>query len=106
MAGLSETQQQTLIDFATFLSTQNQAETKESVLELLEPEIIERPEEETVVGAIKRLNKTYYMLDTEALLNQVSSLMGKHLLQGQEADLVIDELEALFEVSYQKYRQQ
>lgn len=104
MADLSESQQQTLIDFATFLSSQNQSE--DGIESLLEPEFIEKPEQETVVGAIKRLKKTYYMLDTDVLLNQVSSLMGEHLLQGREADLVIEELETLFEGSYQKYRQQ
>ncbi|MCP4430025.1 MAG: Crp/Fnr family transcriptional regulator [Gammaproteobacteria bacterium] len=104
MASLSPAHQQSVIDFASFLSAQNS--TEPAVEFPLDPELIERPGEETVVGAIKRLKKTYYMLDTDVLLNQASSLMGQHLLHGREARLVIDELEALFEASYQEYRQQ
>ena len=104
MAGLPPSQQQSVIDYASFLSAQNQAEVP--FHEPLEPELIERPDEESVVAAIKRLKKTYYMLDTDSLLNQASSLMGQHILHGREAFLVIDDLEALFKASYEEYCQQ
>ncbi len=69
-----------------------------------EPEQIPRPATESVVGAIKRLSKSYYMLDRSTMLNETSSLMGAHVLQGRPAGPVIDELEALFARYYEKYR--
>lgn len=104
MSQLSPPHQQSVIDYAGYLLAQYPSEPGERPV--LEPQIIERPAEETVIGAIKRLKQTYHMLDTDSLLNQTSTLMGQHLLQGREAQLVIDELEALFETSYKKYRQQ
>ena len=71
----------------------------------LEPERIPRPKEESVVGAIKRLSHSYFMLDRSAMLNDTSSLMGAHVLQGRPASEVIDELEALFARHYVKYRE-
>lgn len=104
MIQLSPPHQQSVLDFADYLLAQYPPEPGERLT--LEPRIIERPAEESVIGAIKRLKQTYNMLDTDALLNQASALMGQHLLQGREAHLVIDELETLFETSYQEYRQQ
>lgn len=103
MAGLSSSHQQSVIDYASFLSAQSQAQ--EVTQELLEPELIVRPEEESVVAAIKRLKKTYPMLDTDSLLDQASSLMGQHILHGREACLVIDDLEVLFKGSYEEHCQ-
>lgn len=103
MDGLSPSHQQSVIDFATFLSAQGQVD--EVHHEPLEPELIERPDEESVVAAIKRLKKTYHMLDTDSLLNQVSTLMGQHLLHGREARMVIDDLEVLFKAGYEEYCQ-
>lgn len=103
MDGLSPSHQQSVIDFATFLSAQGQGDDES--YEPLEPELIERPDEESVVAAIKRMKKTYYMLDTDSLLNQVSALMGQHLLHGREARAVIDDLEKLFRAGYEEYCQ-
>ncbi|NNE64083.1 MAG: hypothetical protein HKN34_08370 [Gammaproteobacteria bacterium] len=103
MAGLSPSHQQSVIDYASFLSSQDQTEV--AVCEPLEPELIERPDQESVVAAIKRLKKTYYMLDTDSLLNQASALMGQHILHGREACRVIDDLEVLFKASYEEYCQ-
>ena len=104
MIQLSPTHQQSVIDYASYLHVQYPLESDGG--QTLEPRTIERPVEESVVGAIKRLKQTYHMLDTDTLLNQVSALMGQHLLQGRDAKLVIDELENLFKTNYQKYRQQ
>lgn len=104
MDGLSPSQQQSVIDYAAFLSAQGRID--ELKHHPLEPEPIERPEDESVVEAIKRLKKTYHMLDTDSLLTQVSTLMGQHLLHGREAGLVIDDLEVLFKAGYEEYCQQ
>ena len=53
--------------------------------------------------AIKRLSATYYMLERERLLDQTSSLMMAHVLQGRDAVSVIDELEVIFSEHYQRY---
>jgi len=93
----------TLLAFGEFLATRAaEAKTKESD-GLLEPEPIPRPEKESVVGAIKRLSDSYYMLDRSAMLNDTSTLMGAHVLRGHPSSAVIDELEALFARCYEKY---
>jgi hypothetical protein len=42
-----------------------------------------RPSQESVVAAIKRLSKTYEMLDRGPMLNETSALMSAHVLQGR-----------------------
>jgi hypothetical protein len=104
MKQLSESHQQSVVDFAGYLVEQYPLES--AIIEILEPQPEQRPANETVVGAIKRLKKTYPMLDTDNLLNKASALMGQHILQGREAEPVIDDLQNLFESSYEEYRQQ
>ncbi len=104
MSQLSAEQQQSVIDFAEFLTQRKNQVVTDSVRRT--PENIERPAEESVVEAIKRLKQTYHMLDTSDLLNQASALMGQHILQGREASSVIDDLQALFQTSYEAYHQQ
>lgn len=94
----------TLAAFAEFLALRGAAEAPPAE-DPLEPEAIPRPREESVVGAIKRLSRSYYMLDRRAMLNETSSLMGAHVLQGRPAVAVIDELESLFAREYAKYRE-
>ncbi|MGV6827375.1 MAG: Crp/Fnr family transcriptional regulator [bacterium] len=100
---LDEHQQRTLLDFAAFLSSRGSTETIEPAVSV-EPLAIERPEEESVVAAMKRLTATYPMLDTAPLLNDASTLMGAHLMGGKAAGDVIDELQVLFEEAYVVYR--
>lgn len=97
--------QDTLLAFGEFLALRGTANSQEAQAPL-EPEQIERPRDESVVGAIKRLSQSYYMLDRSAMLNDTSSLMGAHVLQGRPAGAVIDELEALFARYYAKYREE
>lgn len=97
--------QDTLIAFAEFLASRGRAEVQEEA-PLLEPKQIQRPRDESVVGAIKRLSQSYHMLDRSAMLNETSSLMGAHVLQGRPAAEVIDELEVLFARYYAKYREE
>jgi hypothetical protein len=102
-SGLGEQDRSALLAFAQFLD-QRRSEPPEPRKPLPEPDEIPRPAQESVVGAIKRLAKTYYMLDTQAIFNETASLMTAHIMQGRPAPEVIDELEALFEQRYQHFR--
>jgi len=98
---LSTESQQSLLAFAEFLVSRISAsESDQQTVESSKPLDIPRPGVETVVGAIKRLTATYQMMDTDPLLNDVSVLMGAHLMKGQPAGEVIDQLQVLFEESY------
>jgi hypothetical protein len=97
-------QRDTLLAFAEFLALRDvqPAETVDQSSPMA-PKQIQRPADESVVKAIKRLSESYYMLERERLLDQTSSLMTSHVMQGREAVEVIDELEALFNEHYQDY---
>jgi hypothetical protein len=98
--------QDVLVAFAEFLSKREGASADEEGQETsLDPIPIERPEDESVVAAIKRLSSSYHMLDTSTLLTESSSLMTAHLIHGRSASDVIDELEALFTKEYEAYKQ-
>ena len=104
MSQLGDEHQRAVVDYATFLVQQYNIQTQ--VEAGLEPTAIARPESESVIAAIKRLKKTYYMLDTDNLLDETSSLMGQHILRGREASAVINELQSLFEAKFKKYLHQ
>ena len=70
-----------------------------------EPEPIERPASETVVGALKRLSKTYPMLDKSLMLGATSDLVAKHILQGTGTVEAIDALEEIFREHYRQLSQ-
>ncbi len=97
---LPEAPQATLLDFAEFLAARHPP----AHLPMGEPEDIPRPPRESVVKAIKRLSATYPMLDRSTMLNDTSSLMSQHIMQGRSAKEVIDDLEALFHREYEKQR--
>ncbi len=96
--------------FAEFLYQQQEQEEQgdEAVVasEIQAPEDIPRPDEESVVAAMRRLSRTFPMINHDALLDRATSLMTAHMLQGQPAAQVIDELEALFDEHYQIYLNQ
>jgi len=69
-----------------------------------EPVAIPRPEEESVVKAVKRLAQTYPMLDKSKMLNDTSSLVMQHVIQGRDANEVIDELEIVFQRHYERLK--
>ena len=50
----------------------------------------------------KRLSSTYHMLDDPRLLNEASVLMSQHVMQGREAEHVIDDLQVLFNKFYEQ----
>ena len=101
LAQLDADHQQAIVDYANFLV--QRYKTDSSGARDLKPEIIERPGQESVIAAIKRLKKTYYMLDTDIILNQTSALMGQHILKGREASDVIDELQSIFQAQYEQF---
>lgn len=88
--------QKSLLDFCDFLTAQHPVLDKEVPL----PKDFARPENESVVLAMRRLSDSYFMLNKDTLLHEASSLMSQHILQGREAIEVIDELEILFKKFY------
>jgi hypothetical protein len=100
MSQLNDDQRQSIIDYASFLAHQSKTGVVDRVDAL--PNLIDRPPLETVAEAIDRLKRSYFMLDTDDLLNDVAALMSKHVLQGLEARVVIDELQLCFQSYYRK----
>jgi hypothetical protein len=99
---LDEANKEAFLAFGEFLQTRanpnsnnldNTAESK--------PVDIPRPENESVIKAIKRLSATYPMVDKETILHPISNLMTSHIIQGRKAVEVIDDLQALFLKEYE-----
>lgn len=95
---MDDERRQSLSDFADFLYAKADPVIKEMPL----PEDIPRPEQETVVGAIKRLKSTYHMVESMSVFSAASSLMTEHMVKGRDVVEVIDEMELLFEQAYQQ----
>ena len=95
---------ESLIAFAEFLQSRSAQDSDEKQLGENTvsdvPLVIERPEKESVIKAIKRLSATYPMVDKENILHPISDLMTSHMIQGKKADEVIDELEVVFRNEY------
>ena len=95
--------QATLLAFAAFLAGRSSspavAVNREPVA-VPDPEIIERPSEESVVGGLKRLSKTYPMLDKSEMLGATSDMVATHVMQGSDPVGVIDQLELVFAKHY------
>ena len=98
-AALPEQEQKTLLDFAEFLQSRAPQIQPESI----EPVDIPRPEDESVIAAIKRLNQTYPMVERSTVFNETSELMMQHMLRGRAAEDIIDELEQLFERRFREF---
>jgi hypothetical protein len=97
---LGEAQKQSLLDFADFLGARARM-TAEPVPQ--QPLHIPRPENETVIKAIRRLTMTYPMLDRNKLFHDTAHYMTQHTVQGRPAAEVIDELEIVFKRHYEAY---
>lgn len=89
-----------LLDYAEFLlQRQTAAVAAQPVAQT--PLDIPRPDEESVIKAVRRLKATYPMLDSDhSLLNEVSAQMTRHIIYGEKADCVIDQLEVIFRQKY------
>jgi hypothetical protein len=111
LESLSPADQAAVISFAEFLLSR--ATTVKAVpvsapavaVEIPEPELGPRPQDEKVVAAVKRLSKAYYMLDKSKMLGVTSDLVTQHILQGRGAKDVIDELEQVFADHYRQLKQ-
>ena len=88
---------QQLLDFSEFLASRYSTD----LVEIPSPENIPRPEQESVVIAVKRLSATYPMINKDKLLDETSSLVSQNMLQGRGAVEVIDELEIVFKKHYE-----
>lgn len=96
---LSGAERENLQAYAEFLLSRQAAVSLEDIAE---PQLVPRAENESVVAALKRLSASYPMLDRPQLLNESSTLMTQHVMQGRDVNEVIDDLETLFERFYQE----
>jgi len=94
---LPDAQVEALIDYAAFLLARHGRDEP-----AVEPMRIDRPPQESVVVAIKRLRATYPMIDPATILHETADLMAQHVMQGREAVEVIDELEILFRRHFER----
>ena len=76
----------------------------ETAVGVPEPEPIERPPQESVVGSLKRLSKTYPMLDKSEMLSATSDLVASQIMQGGDPAGTIDRLEKIFLEHYEQLR--
>lgn len=90
---LDAVKQGSLLDYAEFLAARAHGIAPK-------PESAPRPAVETVVQAIKRLNRTYPVAQRHRLMPAVEKLLAEHLMNNGPAPQVIDELEALFAAQY------
>lgn len=98
---LPQSAQSNLLDFAAYLAERYPPRTQLAT----EPLEIPRPEEESVIAAVKRLSTTYPMLNKDTMLHETSALVAQHLVQGRDVIEVIDELEEIFLQRYQSLQQ-
>ena len=113
---LDPPRQETLLSFAEFLAERSATGRSQSEREAnaeaararcavpAEPLFEPRPAQESVVSGIRRLRRTYPMLDGAAMLHEASSLMAAHVLHGRAAADIIDELEVLFAERFDAHR--
>jgi len=99
---LPEQARNSLLEYAQFLVERHGI--SESVPD--EPLDMPRPQDETVIAAIKRLSRTYPMLNKDKLLHETAGLVTEHMMRGRDAVEVIDELEVIFERRYQELKNQ
>ena len=103
---LGDNQRETLLVFAEFLNEKfvdaGIVEDAEAVLQL--PILIEITENESVVKGIKRLKSSYFMIEDDNLLHEVSALMSEHIMKGVSAEDIILRIEAVFKKFYQQYK--
>jgi len=109
---LSPQDAHSLLRFAAFLAGEQPTAEADNALELIqsdettaipEPQFVERPENERVVDALKRLSSVYPMLEKKKLLDKASTLVAQHVMFAKPAKEVIDEIEKLFAEAYAKF---
>ncbi|MEO5366766.1 MAG: hypothetical protein H7831_10510 [Magnetococcus sp. WYHC-3] len=103
--GLDDTNRRTWLAFGEFLrQRQGRGDHPASADDASQrPLDIPRPAEETTVAALKRLKRTYPMVDTDrGLLDEASRLVMRRVLGEEDRD-VIDAMEALFAQRYRSW---
>lgn len=95
-ARLDERARAMLLEFAEFLAARAEAPGAVRVVTL-------RPTHETVLHAVRRLNRSYPMLDRAKLMRPVGDLLSQHLVDGRDAVEVIDELEAFYAAAFAEF---
>ena len=104
---LSAADQLTLLAFGEFLASRGSSgavvPVKEAVV-IADPVVIERPPGESIVAALKRLSKTYPMLDKTKTLAASSDLVATNIMQGADPVEVINQLEGIFRSLYEKLK--
>jgi hypothetical protein len=98
---MDDERKRSLCDFADFLYARAEPISKE----IPAPEEVPRPQQETVVGAVKRLKTKYHMIESMTVFSAASALMTDHMVKGRDVIEVIDEMEILFEEAYDKLLQ-
>ncbi len=98
---LTAEDQFSLLRFGAFLAQNN----TEEIAVIDDPQPIEASDNETVIGALKRLSASYFMLDKALLLSETSTLVTQHVTQGRAKEAVIEELEMLFKTHYEKLKE-
>ena len=99
--------QASLLAFAEFLSSRRSSDavvSRRKPLEIPEPEQLERPQDESIISGLKRLAKTYPMLDKNVMLKATSELVATHIMKGGDTVEVIDELERIFRKHYEQLK--
>lgn len=95
---MDDERKRSLCDFADFLF----AQVAPVVKKIPPPTEIVRPQQETVVGAVKRLKLKYPMIESMSVFSAASQLMTEHMVKGRDVVEVIDEMEILFDNAYNK----
>ncbi|MGN7613013.1 hypothetical protein ACQZV8_13115 [Magnetococcales bacterium HHB-1] len=104
---LSKEDRHSLVMFARFLNQQKEEEDDDTTMTLEEeitlagPVDIPAPDQENAVQALKRLKKTYPMVETDmSLLDEASRLVAKAVMGASHAAVIL-EMEKLFVDRYQ-----
>jgi hypothetical protein len=103
---LGANDQASLLAFAEFLCSRPTAVAVSSSApsDIPRPEPEERPPAESVVAGLKRLARTYPMLDKSEMLSATSDLVATHIMKGTDPAVVIDQLEVIFREHYEQLR--
>jgi hypothetical protein len=104
---LEAADQASLLAFAEFLAARAPASphiVPQAARSIPEPEAIERPAKESIVAGLKRLARTYPMLDKSEMLGATSDIVATHIMRGTDAAQVIDELEDIFAEHYRQLK--
>lgn len=98
--------QASLLAFAEFLAARTPGRVPAAPVPraVPDPEPIERPPAESIVAGLKRLARTYPMLDKSEMLSATSDIVATHIMRGTDAAVVIDELEAIFADHYRQLK--